>query len=87
VAKKLRLLHVIVQPVFVIEDGDAPLETMTVDPPVIVSPADWPTFATTGYTQATERLQATFDAETPPAPNRASRRTAAKKPSARKAKP
>lgn len=52
---KLRLLKVIVQPVFALDDGDA----LTEQPgePVTVSPAEWPTFATDRFAQGFEQLR------------------------------
>lgn len=57
---KLRLLKVIVQPVFVVDDG----ESLREEPiqPVTVSPADWPTFATTTFIEGMATLQAQLDA-------------------------
>jgi hypothetical protein len=61
---KLRLLKVIVQPVFALDDG----ETLTEQPgePVVVSPAEWPSFATERFAQGFEvlRQQVEGDAET-----------------------
>lgn len=56
---KLRLLKVIVQPVFVVDDG----ETLTEHPaqPVTVAPADWPTYATTTFVEGFAELQARLD--------------------------
>lgn len=56
---KLRLLKVIVQPVFVVDDG----ESLTEQPvqPVSVSPEEWPTFAATGFVEGMEQLQAELD--------------------------
>jgi hypothetical protein len=76
---RLRLVKVIVQPVFVLDDGETLAERAT--EPVTVSPADWPTYPTTGFVQATEALQAQLDAaggNGQPA-NRAQRRSAAKR--------
>jgi hypothetical protein len=63
---KLRLLKVIVQPVFVVDDG----ETLTEQPaqPVSVSPAEWPTFATTTFVEGMEALQAEIDGQGPDRP-------------------
>jgi len=57
---KLRLLKVIVQPVFVLDDGDQ----LTEQPAqaVEVSPQDWPTFATTTFAEGFAELQAQFAA-------------------------
>ena len=66
---RLRLLKVIVQPVFAVDDGEALTETAA--EPVVVSPADWPTYPTTGFAEAFTALQAQCDG---PPPNRAARR-------------
>ncbi len=60
---KLRLLKVIVQPVFAVDDG----ETLTESPaePVVVKPEDWPTYPTTQFVEAVAALQAQLDAATP----------------------
>lgn len=52
---KLRLLKVIVQPVFALDDG----ETLEERPgeAVTVSPADWPTFATGRFAEGFEQLR------------------------------
>lgn len=56
---RLRLLKVIVQPVFVVDDGEQLHEQSA--QPVPVSPADWPTFATTTFVEGMEALQAQLD--------------------------
>lgn len=56
---KLRLLKVIVQPVFVVDDGEQLVEQAA--QPVNVSPQDWPTFATTAFVEGMEALQAQLD--------------------------
>jgi hypothetical protein len=53
---RLRLLKVVVQPVFVVDDGDQLREQPA--QPVTVSPEDWPTFATTTFVDGMEQLQA-----------------------------
>ena len=72
----LRLLKVIVQPVFVVDDGES-LSEQTAEP-IVVSPADWPTYATTIFPLATAQLQAQLDAAAP-APSRQVRRASARK--------
>lgn len=62
---KLRLLKVIVQPVFAVDDGKTLVETPA--EPVVVSPADWPTYATTQFVEAFKALQAQLD---PPRPKK-----------------
>lgn len=52
---RLRLLKVICQPVFVIDDGEVLIEQTA--EPVTVSAADWPTYATVGFLQAVSRLE------------------------------
>jgi hypothetical protein len=52
---KLRLLKVIVQPIFVIDDG----ENLTEHPaePIAIAATEWPTYATSGFLDAFEALQ------------------------------
>lgn len=59
--RKLRLLKVIVQPVFVVDDGERLVEQTA--EPVVVSPADWPTFATTAFVEGVAQLQRQLEAE------------------------
>lgn len=56
---KLRLLKVIVQPVFVIDDGERLIEQVA--EPVTVDPTEWPTFATTRFLEGVAALQAQLD--------------------------
>ncbi len=56
---RLRLLKVIVQPVFVVDDGEQLIEQPA--QPVTVSPQDWPTFATTTFVEGMQALQADLD--------------------------
>jgi hypothetical protein len=58
-AAKLRLLKVIVQPVFVLDDGDNLTEVQA--DPVVVSPEDWPRYPTTGFARAVDALQEQID--------------------------
>lgn len=53
--RRLRLLKVVVQPIFVIDDGETLTEHAA--EPVIVSPKDWPTFATTTFLAGVEHLR------------------------------
>jgi hypothetical protein len=52
---KLRLLKVIVQPVFVVDDGKELTETAA--EPIVVQPNDWPTYASTQFVEAFDALQ------------------------------
>ena len=58
-SKQLRLLKVIVQPVFVVDDGEHLTEQLA--QPVEVSPSEWPTFATTKFAEGFEQLRATIE--------------------------
>ena len=52
---KLRLLKVMVQPVFAIDDGENLMEQVS---DVIAVPAvEWPTYATTQFAEAFEELR------------------------------
>ncbi len=61
---QLRLLKVIVQPVFVVDNGETLLEQVA--EPVPVSAADWPGYATGAFLDAFAQLRA--QVEGPPAP-------------------
>lgn len=52
---KLRLLKVIVQPVFVLDDGE--ILTEQVGQAVEVSASEWPTFATGSFAEGFEGLR------------------------------
>lgn len=57
--KRLRLLKVVVQPVFVIDDGEKLTEVETQS---VVVPADrWPTYATSEFLEAVDELQQELD--------------------------
>ncbi len=84
---KLRLIKVLVQPVFVLDDG----ETITeIEHPATAIPAsEWPTYSSERFPKELEAWQAQLD-ETPaveldtlgaagPTPNRAARRAKTKK--------
>ncbi len=58
---KLRLLKVIVQPVFVIDDGDSLTEQAA--EPQVVSARDWPTYATGPFVEAFETLRQQVEAQ------------------------
>lgn len=62
---KLRLLKVICQPVFIVDDGDALAELPA--QPVDVPAAEWPTFATGRYLDGFEALRRQIEAPAPPA--------------------
>jgi len=51
---RLRLLKVMVQPIFVLDDGEQ-LTEMSAQP-VAVPPGDWPTFASTKFLQGVAAL-------------------------------
>jgi hypothetical protein len=69
---RLRLLKVIVQPVFAVDDG----KTLTEAPaePIEVKAEDWPTYPTTKFIEAFNTLQAQVDTGTKVAPNHTVRR-------------
>lgn len=73
---RVRLVGVMVTPIVLVDDGDSlkPLQIEAVQ----VSAEDWPTYATGGFQEAMAQLQAEVEANSPPKPNRATRR--AKKP-------
>jgi hypothetical protein len=52
---KLRLLKVVVQAVFVLDDGETLSETTA--EPVVVPANEWPTYPTEGFAQAFESLR------------------------------
>lgn len=58
---KLRLLKVIVQPVFVLDDGEHLVEQAA--EPVAVAPAQWPAYPTTEFAEAFEGLRAQVEGE------------------------
>jgi hypothetical protein len=62
--RRLRLLKVIVQPVVVIDDGDSLLEQVA--DPVVVSAADWPTYATEGFARSFEALRREVEGDVEP---------------------
>ena len=59
----LRLLKVIVQPVFVLDHGDSLTEHVA--DPVIVPAADWSSYPTTGFAEAFRVLRAEVEAQQP----------------------
>jgi hypothetical protein len=60
---RLRLLKVIVQPVFVLDDGENLVERAA--QPVIVTAADWPEYAVTGFPESIEALRKEVEAAEP----------------------
>ena len=56
---RLRLLKVIVQPVFVLDDGEHLVEQVA--DPVAVPAAEWPTYPNQGFSQAFEMLRAQLE--------------------------
>jgi hypothetical protein len=62
---ELRLLKVIVQPVFVLFDDDGGASEV-VPQAITVSSAEWPTFATGAFEEATRSLRAEFEQPPPP---------------------
>jgi hypothetical protein len=59
--KALRLLKVVVQPVFAIDDGQSLTEVSA--EPIVVRPQDWPTYATTQFVDEVSKLQSGLDGE------------------------
>lgn len=53
--RKLRLVKVMVQPVFVLDDGES-LTELVADT-IVVPAADWPTYPTTAYLTGFEALR------------------------------
>lgn len=53
--RKLRLLKVITQAVFVVDDGETLVEQPT--QPIEVPAAEWPTFATRRFAEGVEQLR------------------------------
>ena len=60
-SRRLRLLKVIVQPVFVIDDDEEGLKEVVAEP-VAVTAKDWPTYPTSGFVEAFEELREALDA-------------------------
>jgi hypothetical protein len=52
---KLRLLKVICQPIFVLDDGESLIEQAA--QPVVVPAHEWPTYATSGFMESFETLK------------------------------
>jgi hypothetical protein len=63
-ARRLRLVKVLVQPVFVIEEPDGTLsEPEQIVSPVAVKPADWPTYATDAFPIHADTLERSLNGE------------------------
>lgn len=79
--KRIRALHFQVQPVLVVDDGEH-LAQLAIDP-IVISGADWPSYARDVWPNALAELEEQVnaaDATTEaPAANRAQRRAAAKR--------
>lgn len=58
---KLRLLKVICQPVFVLDDGESLIEQTA--QPVVVPAHEWPTYATSGFMESFETLRRQVEEE------------------------
>lgn len=61
-SKRLRLLKVIVQPVFVVDDPDEGLSELIAQPIEVPAP-EWPTFATGRFAEATAELRANIEGD------------------------
>ncbi|MGI8807515.1 MAG: hypothetical protein ACR2KK_06685 [Acidimicrobiales bacterium] len=57
---KLRLLKVICQPVFVLDDGENLVEQTA--EPVVVTAAEWPTYATEAFARSFDTLRTQVEA-------------------------
>ena len=53
--RKLRLLKVVVQPVFVVDDGENLVEQAA--DPIVVPASAWPTYANEGFARSVEALR------------------------------
>jgi hypothetical protein len=73
----LRLLKVVVQPVFAIDDGETLTETTA--EPVVVASADWPSYPATRFLEAVNELQAQLDTGATPSPSPAADAAASSK--------
>jgi hypothetical protein len=70
--KRLRLVKVLVQPVFVLDDGDTVEE---IEHPAIAIPAsEWPTYSGERFPREVGEWEAVLNAEEVSPPNRAQRR-------------
>lgn len=58
---KLRLVKVVVQPVFVLDDGDTITEIG--HEPTVISAAEWPTYSSERFPREVKEWQARIDGE------------------------
>jgi hypothetical protein len=74
-ARRVVLVEVAVQPVFVLMDGDAVVEKV-VHPVVTIPATDWPTYSSERFPREVDEWQAQLNSEdgSTPASNRAQRR-------------
>ena len=75
---KLRLVKVVVQPFFVLDDGENITELE--HQPTVIPASEWPTYSSERFPREVAEWQAKLDADAKPPPNRAARR--ARKPKA-----
>jgi hypothetical protein len=69
--RRLRLVKVLVQPVFVLDDGETITEVE--HPPTMIPAAEWPTYSSERFPQEVEAWQEQLNREngSTPTPNRA----------------
>ena len=65
-SKRLRLLKVIVQPIFIVDDDEQGLSELTAQP-IEVPAVEWPTFATGRFAEATAVLRDQVEGDSSPA--------------------
>jgi hypothetical protein len=58
---KLRLVKVLVQPVFVLDDGE--LTEVEREPPIAIPAADWPTYSSERFPREVAEWQARIDGD------------------------
>lgn len=75
---KLRLVKVLVQPVFVLDDGEGEGVTEVEHGQIAIPAAEWPTYSSERFPAEVKAWQAQLDAENGNG-NRAQRRVAARK--------
>lgn len=69
--RQLRLVKVIVQPVFVIDDGEHITEVE--HPPTVIPAAEWPAYSSERFPAEVKAWQAKIDADGEGPPNREAR--------------